>query len=75
MVKSETLNVYEYPIRHPNGTTYNGSYTIKKGIKPMGYKGEHLVQTFTTNVRILMRRHLARLRRRRLFPHQIKKFT
>lgn len=51
MVKSETLNVYEYPIRHPNGTTYNGSYTIKKGVKPMGYKGEHLVQTFTTNVR------------------------
>lgn len=51
MVKKETLQVYEYPIRHPNGTSYVGSYTIKKGIKPLGYKGEHLVQTFSTNVK------------------------
>ncbi len=51
MVKAEILNVYEYPIRHPNGTTYTGSYTIKQGVKPMGYKGEQLVQTFKTNVK------------------------
>ena len=51
MVKKETLDVYEYPIRHPNGTTYVGSYTIKKGAKPLGYKGEHRVQRFTTNIK------------------------
>ena len=47
MVKRESFEVYEYPIKHPNGkTTYNGSYTIRKGVKPLGYKDEKLVQRF-----------------------------
>ena len=51
MVKKETLRVYEYPIKHSNGSTYDGSYTLRGDAKPLGYKGEHLVQTFTTNVK------------------------
>lgn len=50
MTKAETFKVYEYPIKHPNGTTYNGSYTIRAEVKPLGYKDEVLVQTFTTTI-------------------------
>jgi len=49
-MKQQILKVYEYPIKHPNGTIYNGSYTIKDGVKPKGYKGEKLVQKFTATV-------------------------
>lgn len=45
-MKQQILKVYEYPIRHPNGKTYTGSYTIKDGVKPKGYRGEKLVQKF-----------------------------
>ena len=51
MVKKQSFKVYEYPIKHPNGKTYSGSYTIKSEVKPLGYKGEKLVQRFTTNVK------------------------
>ena len=47
MLKRQTLKVYEYPLKDKNGNTYYGSYTIKEGVKPLGYKGEKLVQTFT----------------------------
>lgn len=40
------LKVYEYPIKHPNGTIYYGSYTIKATAKPVGFKGEKLVSVF-----------------------------
>ena len=45
-----TFNRYEYPIKDTNGQTYRGSYTIKKGVKPLGYTQEKLVQTFTTEI-------------------------
>ena len=45
-MKQQRLKHYEYPIKHPNGTVYMGSYTIKDGVKPKGYKGEKLVQKF-----------------------------
>lgn len=49
-MKKQILKVYEYPIKHSNGTVYTGSYTIKDGAKPKGYKGEKLVQKFTATV-------------------------
>lgn len=45
-MKKQILKTYEYPIKHPNGSTYYGSYTIKEGAKAKGYKGEKLVQKF-----------------------------
>jgi len=45
-MKEQVLKRYEYPIKHPNGSTYYGSYTIKEGVKAKGYKGEKLVQKF-----------------------------
>ena len=41
------FKVYEYPIKHPRGFTYYGSYTIKADVKPLGYKGEKLVSKFS----------------------------
>lgn len=55
MLRQETFEVYEYPIKHPNGSIYTGSYTIKKGVKPLGYKGEKLVQTFSAMVGLDLR--------------------
>ena len=42
------LCVYEYPITDKYDT-YVVSYTIKEGVKPFGYEGEKLVQTFESN--------------------------
>jgi len=50
-MKTETFNVYEYPLKDVNGNTYYGSYTIKNSIKPLGFKGEQLVDTFTATVK------------------------
>ena len=44
---AQTYNVYEYPLKDPKGNIYYGSYTIKEGVKPMGFKDEKLVQTFS----------------------------
>ena len=43
------FKVYEYPIKHPDGFTYYGSYTIKADVHPLGYKGEKLVSRFSIN--------------------------
>lgn len=45
-MKEQVLKRYEYPIKHPNGSVYYGSYTIKDGVKAKGYKGEKLIQKF-----------------------------
>ena len=45
-MKEQVVKRYEYPIKHPNGSVYYGSYTIKDGVKAKGYKGEKLVQKF-----------------------------
>ena len=42
---------YEYPLKDINGNIYYGSYTIKVGVKPLGFKGEKLVQTFEAEVK------------------------
>lgn len=52
MLKNQTFNVYEYPIKGKGNETYLGSYTIRKGVKPLGYKGEVLVDTFETPVKV-----------------------
>lgn len=44
---AQTYYVYEYPLKDSKGNTYYGSYTIKEGVKPMGFKDEKLVQTFS----------------------------
>lgn len=46
----QIMKVYEYPIRHPDGHIYYGSYSIKEGTKPLHFKGEKCVQKFETNV-------------------------
>lgn len=44
----QKLRRYEYPIKGKGKTeSYTGSYTIKAGVKPLGFKGEHLVQEIT----------------------------
>ena len=43
------MKVYEYPLKTKKGTLYVGSYTIKENVKPLGFKGEKLVQTFEFN--------------------------
>lgn len=47
-----TINLkrYEYTVKEKDGTTYKGSYTIKEGVKPLGYEDEKLVQEFTIEV-------------------------
>ena len=40
------FRVYEYPLKDKKGNVYFGSYTIKNGVKPMGFKDERLVQVF-----------------------------
>lgn len=39
------MQVYEYPLVDKEGP-YTGSYTIRKGAKPLGFKGEKLVDEF-----------------------------
>lgn len=51
MTITQTFNVYEYPLKDANGNTYLGSYTIRKGVNPLGYKGERLVSTFSAKVK------------------------
>lgn len=41
-MKKLKLKVYEYPLKDDEGT-YLGSYTIKEDVKPLGFKGERLV--------------------------------
>ena len=53
MLKTVVLKVYEYPIKAKDGSIYYGSYTIKDGIKPLGYKGEKLVQKFKTPIKFI----------------------
>ena len=48
-IMKQTFKVYEYPIKHPDGHIYMGSYTIKEGVKPLGKKDEKLVQKFTAD--------------------------
>ena len=43
------FKVYEYPLKDNKGKTYYGSYTIKDGVKPLGYSGERLIQTFSAD--------------------------
>lgn len=50
-MKTETFKVYEYPLKDVNGNTYFGSYTIKNSIKPLGFKGEQVVDIFTATVK------------------------
>lgn len=40
-----TMQVYEYPLRD-HLDSYVGSYTIRKGVAPLGFKGEKLVDEF-----------------------------
>ena len=40
---------YEYPIKVGKEKTLTGSYTIKEDAKPLGFKGEKLVQKFEMN--------------------------
>lgn len=47
----QKFKVYEYPLKHRNGPTYYGSYTIKDSVKPLGFPGEKLVQQFTANTK------------------------
>ena len=54
MVKKQKFKVYEYPIKHKDGSTYFGSYTIKDGVKPLHYKGEKLVQTFSAYAKVAL---------------------
>lgn len=42
---------YEYPITIEGKRTYYGSYTIKEHVKPLGFKGEKLVQEFEANTK------------------------
>lgn len=42
----EKYRRYEYPLKDKNGNVYYGSYTIKEGVKPLGFKDEKLVQKF-----------------------------
>ena len=43
----EKFKVYEYPIKHPDGHIYTGSYTIRDSAKPLGFKGEKIVSKFS----------------------------
>lgn len=45
----QKFKVYEYPLKGKEGP-YEGSYTIKAEVKPLGFKGEHLVQEFEAEV-------------------------
>lgn len=45
------FKVYEYPLKDEQGKVYYGSYTIKNSIKPLGFKGEKLVDTFEATVK------------------------
>ena len=51
MLKNQKFKVYEYPLKGKNNKTYYGSYTIKENVKPLGFFGEKLVDTFETPVK------------------------
>ena len=42
------FNRYRYPLKDHLGSYY-GYYTIKESVKPMGFKDEKLVETFTVD--------------------------
>ena len=47
----QKMKRYEYPIKvKGKGANYTGSYTIKADAKPLGFKGEKVVQRFTMAV-------------------------
>ncbi len=50
-MKTELFNVYEYPLKDNGGKVYYSSYTIKWYIKPLGFKGEKLVEQFKATVK------------------------
>lgn len=54
MVKKQKFKVYEYPIKHKDGSTYYGSYTIKSEAKPHKFKGEKLVDIFTAYAKVVL---------------------
>jgi len=45
----QKMKRYEYPIKVGKEKTLTGSYTIKEDAKPLGFKGEKLVQKFEMN--------------------------
>ena len=46
-MKEQIFLRYEYPIKHPDGHIYMGSYTIKEGAKKCPhFKDQKLVQKF-----------------------------
>lgn len=51
MLKLQKFDVYEYPLKDDRNHKYYGSYTIKHGLTPCGYKNEKLIQTFETYVK------------------------
>lgn len=51
MVKKIRFNHYEYPLKDSKGNTYYGEYTIREGVKPLGYKGEKLTQSVRVAVK------------------------
>ena len=46
MEKSKTrkMRVYAYPLKTKDGKEYYGMYSIKEGVKPLGFEGEFLFQ-------------------------------
>lgn len=50
-MKTETFLCYEYPIKHPDGHIYMGSYTVKQGCKKRpNFKDQKLVSKFQATV-------------------------
>ena len=50
-MKEQTFLVFEYPIKHPDGHIYMGSYTVKQGAKKRPiFKGQKLVSKFQAMV-------------------------
>jgi len=50
-MKEQTFLVYEYPIKHPDGHIYMGSYTVKQGCKKHPkFKDQKLVSKFKATV-------------------------
>jgi len=50
-MKEQTFLRYEYPIKHPDGHVYMGSFTVKEGAeKRPSFKGQKLVQKFKATV-------------------------
>ena len=51
MLVLKSFKVYEYPLKDIDNNTYYGSYTIKSEVKPLGLKGEKLVDSFQALVK------------------------